>query len=426
MRTTTATRAMTRRFATVLLAAAAALAAASGAWANDLFAVKVSVTDPDGRVRTIDRGFADAEEALRVVEGKTLEQFFPGYDGATHDVHADVNFRGLPIEVDFSGAAGGAGGEDAKTLVFQVESLGVEEEFAGETRDESIDKFVDFLEGDGGEVLNRIQRELAAVSPVDPIAGNPGSLQSAIVRDAFAGGAFDTMPAGAGWGVGAAAEGVSFTAGDYSGQGAVLPLSYTFTFDDAPGAGLRIGLPLSWRDVEGAAIYTVSPTLAWTQPLDEGWSVTPAAAWGIAGSIDAASAGQMIGAAVTSRYAFPGLDLTGVKLTMGNMVAHLRTLGFKIEDYEFEPGIANTVLKNGLAFEGDAGMALFDGAGLAYRLSWAHSYFAGTELYMNQYHEFAVSLGSMDADAGEELRLGASYVFGDDYREIGVRLRWAF
>ena len=414
---------MTKRLTTTLLAAAAALAAASGAWANDLFSVKVAVTDPDGSIRTIDRGFANAEEALRVVEGKTLEEFFPGYDGATHDVHADVNFRGLPIEVDFSGATSV---EEAKTLVFQVESLGIEEEFTGETRDESIDEFVEFLESDGGEVLNTIQRELAAVSPVDPIAGNPRSLQSAIVRDAFAGGAFDTMPTGAGWGVGAAAEGVSFTAGDYSGQGAVLPLSYTFTFDAAPGAGLRIGLPLSWSDVEGAEIYTVAPTLAWTQPLDEGWSVTPAVAWGIAGSIDAASVGQMIGAAVTSRYEFPDLDLTGVKLTMGNMVAHLRTLKFKIRDYEFEPGISNTVLKNGLAFEGDAGMELFDGAGLAYRLSYAHSYFAGTELYMNQYHEFAASLGSLDAEAGEELRLGASYVFGDDYSEIGVRLRWAF
>ena len=414
---------MTKRLTTALLAAAAALAAASGAWANDLFSVKVAVTDPDGSIRTIDRGFANAEEALRVVEGKTLEEFFPGYDGATHDVHADVNFRGLPVEVDFSGAASV---EEAKTLVFKVESLGIEEEFTGETRDESIDEFVEFLESDGGEVLNTIQRELAAVSPVDPIAGNPRSLQSAIVRDAFAGGAFDTMPTGAGWGVGAAAEGVSFTAGDYSGQGAVLPLSYTFTFDAAPGAGLRIGLPLSWSDVEGAEIYTVAPTLAWTQPLDEGWSVTPAVAWGIAGSIDAASVGQMIGAAVTSRYEFPDLDLTGVKLTMGNMVAHLRTLKFKIRDYEFKPGISNTVLKNGLAFEGDAGMELFDGAGLAYRLSYAHSYFAGTELYMNQYHEFAASLGSLDAEAGEELRLGASYVFGDDYSEIGVRLRWAF
>lgn len=418
---------MTKRLTTALLAAAAALAAASGAQAADLFSVRVSVTGPDAegirRVRTIDRGFANAEEALRVVEGKTLESFFPGYDGATHDVDADVNFRGLPVQVDFTGATGG---EEAKTLVFQVESLGIEEEFTGETRDESVDEFVEFLESDGGEVLNRIQRELAAVSPVDPIAGNPGSLQSAIVRDAFAGGAFDTAPAGAAWGIGAAAEGVSFEAGDYSGQGAVLPLSYTFTFDAAPGAGLRVGLPLSWRDVEGAAVYTVSPTLAWTQPLDEGWSVTPAVAWGIGGSVDAASVGQMIGASVTSRYEFPDLGLTGVKLTMGNMVAHLRTLKFKIQDYEFEPGIANTVLKNGLAFEGDAGAELFDGAALAYRLSYAHSYFAGTELYMNQYHEFAVSLGSLDAEAGEELRLGASYVFGDDYSEIGVRLRWAF
>lgn len=420
---------MIGRLTTALLTAAATLAAASGAWANDLFSVRVEVTNPDGTKRDIARGFANAEEALRIVEGKTLEEFFPGYRGETHDVEADINFRGLPVEVEFTGAVtmdGEETEETAKTLVFKVESLGIEEEFDEETRDKSIDKFVEFLEADGGEVLNTIQRELAAVSPVDPIAGNPRSLQSAIVRDAFAGGAFDTMPTGAGWGVGAAAEGVSFTAGDYSGQGAVLPLSYTFTFDDAPGAGLRVGLPLSWSDVEGAEIYTVAPTLAWTQPLDEGWSVTPAAAWGIAGSIDAASVGQMIGAAVTSRYEFPDLDLTGVKLTMGNMVAHLRTLKFKIQDYEFEPGISNTVLKNGLAFEGDAGMELFDGAGIAYRLSYAHSYFAGTELYMNQYHEFAVSLGALDADAGEELRLGASYVFGDDYSEIGVRLRWAF
>ena len=385
--------------------------------AADLFTVTVTT---GGETET--RSFSTAEEALRIAEQENLEDLFPNYR-ETDRVTAAIDFRGLPIAAEFSG------GESAPTLVFKVESLGIEETFDGATRDQSVNQFVDFLKSEGKDVLDRIQKTLAAVSPVDPIAGNPGSLQSMMVRAAFDAGAFGGDPTRPADGFSAGVSGSAFKTGTFSGRGVTLPMSYSFEFDDGAGPEVEIGLSLRWQSVSGAAVYAASPSVAFTFPVNDSWALTPSVFYGATGSADAASVAQMVGASLVSRYEIPHSILPGTKLVLGNMVGRISTLPFSVQGYSFDPGIGNTVLKNGLAVERGTGAMLSEDDELVVRLSYAHSYFMGTELFLNQYHEVALGVGSADAKGrpvADEMRFDAVYTFGDSYSKFGARFVYRF
>lgn len=402
---------------TALVMLISAVMSSASVRAADLFTVTVAT----GGV-TETRGFSTAEEALRIAERENLEDLFPNYQ-ETDRVMADIDFRGLPIAAEFSG------GESAPTLVFKVESLGIEETFDGATRDQSVDQFVEFLKSEGEDVLDRIQKTLAAVSPVDPIAGNPGSLQSMMVRAAFDAGAFNGDPIRPAHGFSVALSGSTFKTGTFSGRGVVLPMSYSFEFDDEAGSEVEVGLSLGWRSVSGAAVYTASPSVSFTFPVNDSWALTPAVSYGATGSADAASVAQMVGFSLVSRYEIPHSILPGTKLVLGNMVGRVSTLPFSVQGYSFDPGIGNTVLKNGLTVERGTGTTLSEDDQLVMRLSYAHSYFTGTELFLNQYHEVALGLGSADAKGrpvADEMRFDATYTFGDGYSEIGARFVYSF
>ncbi len=369
------------------------------------------------------RGYSNAEEALRSFENDRIEALFPNYD-AVQTVFVAIDFRGLPITASLVNGA----------LVFKVPSLDIGEKFYGEgatsaeQRDSAIDKFVEFLESEGGDILDRIQRELARVSPVDPVAGNPNSLQSNLVQDAFDSGAFATGQASTENRTGLAVSGGVFQSGDFEGRSVTIPLSRDFHFDSRPGMKLEVKLPITLVETEDAQIYSISPSLALTAPVNDRWSLTPGLSWGVSGSIDAASVAQMAGATLTSKYRVPDLPTEGASMTVGNMVGYVQTLPFAYQDFSFDPGIRNTVLKNGLMIEQPVGAELY-GEEMTAQLSYAHSRFFGTDLYMNGYHEVAVSLGTPVEGIEtitDELRLGVAYTFGNDYQSVTFNLGYRF
>ena len=384
-----------------------------GARATDLFTVRVTI---DGKTET--RGYANVQEAVRLLQEENLDDVFPNYRN-TDDVMATIDFRGLKMAAEFD--------EGQDKLIFEVPDLDIVEEFYGDTRDEAIEAFRDFMKRGRGDILNRIQRALAARSPVDPIAGNPNSLQSRMVNEAFDGGAFKVghrLPSNR---IGVAAVGSTVKAGEFSGRAITVPLSYTFKFDRDPRMQLRLQLPLSYAEVANAKIYAVAPNIAFTYPVNDRWSLTPALTYGATASIDAGSVAHMIGGTVTSSYRVP---LTaGQTLTLGNMVGHIRTLPFKFRGYEFDPRLRNTVLKSGVMLEWPLDAELFGNDELVTQASYAHSYFLGTKLFSKRYHEVALGLGStLEGSSGtiHDIRLGATYTFGSGYREIGVNVGYSF
>ena len=417
-----------------VLAVSMAVGLALDVRAAELFTVDLTVAG-----KTVTRGFSNAENALRVIDDDRIDDLFPDYM-ASDPVTAKLDFRGLPVVARFD--------QGSAKLIFQVPALSIMKEFDGgdrgrsdeddrdrfyehgeDDRGRSVDMFVEFMKKEGSGILNRLQRELARVSPVDPIAGNPGSLQSALVERSFEGGAFQAGRPRADDRIGLRVSAGTFKAGDFSGRSVTLPLSYSFAFESDPRKKLRVQLPLTWQDVEGAAVYTATPGVAFTWPVNDRWLLTPAVTWGVTGSVDAASVAQMAGGMVTSRYELPDFPAAGTTLTVGNMVGYVQTLSFSFKGYGFDPGIKNTVLKNGLMIERPIGVALFNDDELALQVSYAHSYFAGTELFMNQYHELALSLGSAWEEVSavtDEVRLGATYTFGEDYRGVSINFGYKF
>ncbi len=398
--------------------------------AADLFTVKLTIDD-----ETQNLGFVKAEDALRAFENVRIKARFPNYNDMSL-VLGMVNYRGLHLTANFLD-------QYPTHLVFHVPSLKIEEEFRGQTRDESVDMFVDFMKSKGGEILQRIQRELARVSPVDPTAGNPNSLQSTLVKNAFDTGVSGTTVERVASGttrsarknlIGLGVSGGTFKAGAYNGSNITLPLSYAIEFGEGSRPKqLQLNLPLTYIQVEGADVFTTSPGVALTLPVGDAWSVTPAVTYGITGSVDVGSVGQMIGGTFTSRYEFMSrtLAVEDMKVVLGNMIGYVSTLKFSMDDFEYDPGIVNTVYKNGLSIESPLKWRVFDEE-LLLQLAYAHTYFSGTKLFLNQYHEAALSVASgwvpdwISSDFISDLRLGVTYTFGEDYSSLTGNLGYSF
>ena len=155
-------------FATVL---AFLLALSPAITAAPLFTIDVTVDD---RERSF--SFSDVRKVFDQLGENRLRMTFSNYTDMS-EASAVVDFRGLGMNFSFS--------EASNELVFEVPSLDIKEKFNGATRDASVDQLKDFLKSEGGDILNRIQAASIATSPVDPIAGNPGSMMGTMVSRQF-------------------------------------------------------------------------------------------------------------------------------------------------------------------------------------------------------------------------------------------------
>ena len=147
------------------------LGISSAVTAAPLFTVDVTVGD-----RRQSFSFNDVRKVFDQIDEERLRTAFSNYTDMS-EAHAVVDFRGLGMNFSFPGAG--------TSLVFEVPSLDIREEFNGATRDASVDQLEDFLKSQGGDILSRIQAASIATSPVDPIAGNPGSMMGIMVSRQF-------------------------------------------------------------------------------------------------------------------------------------------------------------------------------------------------------------------------------------------------
>jgi len=133
-------------------------------------------------------------------------------------------------------------------------------------------------------------RNLAATTPIDPVAGNPASLSGTMVSDSFAAGAAsfrqtDEMKISNSIAVGLATG--YFKAGDYKVNRYTLPLSYTIYFNN-PGYQLRFDLPFDYTQVGDSEAYGAALGASLRIPVSDAWSLTPGIRAGATGSLDMA------------------------------------------------------------------------------------------------------------------------------------------
>jgi len=333
-------------------------------------------------------------------------------------------YRGLPIVLTTAASS--------TAVTLQIPGLNFSQTFGVQgTRDANVEDIKTFLKNSGGDILNRLQQLLVQKSPVDPIAGNPSSMQSRMVSDdfdrnftQFASNIKDAGPADSGTVNNLMGIGMSY--GNYTQAGfnssvVTLPLSYTFRPDIDPRRQLTIYAPITVTEVAGAKSYAANFGLSYRFPMNDDWALTPALGYGISGSIDLGSAAAMMAASLTSQYT---MRMSGYDLAIGNMIGLYQTNKFSAGDYSFDPKINNTVYRNGV-------MASFPtnlmGRKLAFEVSFVNTIFTGTELYSNQSNEIGVTLGTNKGanSARSYFRAGLTYLVAD--KDIqGLRLNLGY
>ncbi|MEL6584114.1 MAG: hypothetical protein AAFQ36_09815 [Pseudomonadota bacterium] len=405
-----------------------------------------SRVDVDGNVQNFE--FDTAEEILTSFTEDTLRDQFPTYQDSISAVDGSLDYRGLRMRVTI--------GANSPDIRLQIRSINIDETFDEfGTREQNAEAFEDFLTSDGGSILARIQAELARVSPVDPVAGNPNSIQSTMVDTLFSNGAFNTGVPLSSFSVptdqstqlrfkgsetgkmiytrSAAANansfelgvrGGSFSAGEAGGTALSLPLGYTLRADARPGLRFNFSIPISYSDTDGAVTIGGIGGFGIAFPLSDVWSITPAVTYGVVGSIDLGAAAQLAGASVTSSYT---IRTDPVNYTIGNMLGYVTTLPFNYDDISYDPGINNTVLKNGVSAEVPASFTFF-GRTTSYQAAYAYTYLLGTELFMNDYHDVSVSWGVADGNRGllSVVRIGVGATLGRDFTNFGLNFGYTF
>jgi hypothetical protein len=337
-------------------------------------------------------------------------------------VNGALNFRGLPMSLAYPVYG-------STELVFDISSLGVHQVFNGATRDASQDLFIEFLKRNPN-LLQQTSNHLVAISPVDPIAGNPNSLMSRSVQSDA-----QMMWYGSNSNFGRHAENrdehsdennnrfgiginyahmVSEATGDakeMKSDAFTLPLSYSHQFDDA-NHELIINVPLGYTDTEGAKAYDGSFSIFYRQPILVNWVVSFTGSGRATVSSDLAGGSLMASAAIGSSYVWSGEDWG---LTLGNMLGYYTALRMKIDDTSINPDIANTVFRNSLLYSLDSPWKLSDDP-LSWEVYLVDTRFTGTDLFSNYQDEVGFTLGtrrpahSKDSD----FRAGISVTKGEN------------
>jgi hypothetical protein len=366
-----------------------------------------------GGIQTPSLGFATVDDLFQKSTGNGLTQVNSSYTNTSASV-IRFGYRGLPMALTTTAGS--------PIIVLSIPDLNESISFnsALRTRDANVEDVKTYLKNSGGDILNRLQQLLAKKSPIDPVAGNPSSMQSRMVADDFdrsfsqfasnirsaaeAGGEPTNNLIGIGLGFG------SFTQGGLTSNVTTLPLSYTFRRDMDPRRQLTIYAPITVTEVAGAKSYGINLGASYRVPMNDEWALMPAVGYGIAGSVDLGSASAMMAASLTSQYT---LRMKGYDLAFGNMVGIYQSSKFTAGDYSFDPKISNTVFRNGVMASIPTTVM---GKKMALEFSFLNTIYTGTELYSNQYNEIGVTLGTNKgaSSARTYIRAGLTYLQGQN------------
>ena len=391
--------------------------------ASDLFELTVDIPG-----ETASRSFSRIEDFIEQLSNDEFNNLFLTYQDNVTQADAVLNIRSIPAQANYAA--------NSPVLNFQVPSVGINISFAGATRDESEDLFLEWFKGEGRDLLTKLLQEFVAKTPTDPVAGNPNSLMSGMVSSDFLlGGGYFNSSSSAQSGEESGEDdtnliGIGVHYGHASSLGfksdvVTLPLNYIWTLSK-PGWAVIIDAPLTYINIEDSEAYHGSLGLGLRIPLlGRRWAITPMFRAGITGSRDIGSAAIIYSGSLTSNF---NLYFGDIKLSLNNMVGYYRTDSIKIGDYDIEYDLENEVFRNGFSLEGSLNWTLLDDP-TSWELAFVDTRFIGDDLFLDNYNEVALSFGTRrrtNRMTWQSLRLGAQYTFGDDYDGYQVTLNYRF
>lgn len=439
---------------------AAVIALAGPAWGQSLFAVDFSqeadFENEDGGftlVNAVMIDFDNVDDFVDSFEDEELDMTLPEYD-STADVFALFSFRGLGGAAILSDTFVGEGETGASQLTVEFDTLdfaslsadgdftideGGNLVFEGATRDEAVEKFLDFLES--SDVTTTILQEAVATTPFDPVAGNPDSLVSTMGRaDA------DLAWAAAGLDDIEPADGTTpttrmpgevrispsvgfFDVGGRDVQTLTVPVSYVRPIGDNRWAVL-FDANTKLIDSEGSLSGSLSAGFGVKAPLvyneNVKWRLVPQVRLGVVGSEDLGSAAIVYSGGVTS---VASTQFGEVNAALMNSYTVYQSEGIEAGDFDIDYGLESQAFRNGVRFSGDTSFLVF-GRTATWEADIANTIYEGDEQFIDNFTEIAVSLGTRRVRNGWEqgaLRGGITYIFGnEDYEGFKLNFGYTF
>jgi hypothetical protein len=334
-------------------------------------------------------------------------------------------FRGLPMTVAFPTAG--------PELVYSIPELGFTRTFdAQATRDGNGEDLENFLRNDLEGILGRILNYMVENTGTDPVAGNPASLQGNMIASDFG--------VGTGLGAGNSSRADSASGGDGEGRRNVygigarfgryavdgndidtvtLPLSFVRPLED-PRYAVIIDLPLTYSEINGSASAAASLGLGMRVPITTRWTLTPIVRAGTTGSVDLGTLATLYSGSLASSFRF---DAGSTEVNIGNMLSYITTSGptQRIDDFEVNYDLENTITRNGIGLSGALGYDLF-GTETTWQASVVNTQIFGDAVYIDNYTDFAVSFGTEASRNGltwDAIRIGFTYTVGNESYQGG-------
>lgn len=408
---------------------------------ESLFRIGVNLRTAAGTVITDTYGLNIADDGQEFMDPLRLAQRYNGLYTDQSAVSGVLDFRGLPIY--------GFWDQNSSVFRISVPALDAEGEvyqnqFAGATRAESyalFDSYLNDIEDEEAERLVRLLlRQLARYSPVDPLAGNPNSVQSTVIRSALDMSSSDsaieqaaanggTNTPGDPWIIGANYNWGSSGHGRYDFWRADGRVARSFRLAEGGRALLKIDLPFSYSEVNGARAATVQLGVGVEVPvIAQRWSLEPRIGYGLTASDQLGSVGHLISPSLASRYVIQGLGRG--RLVIGNMIAYSMTMSTGFTGYNVNPGLKNWAFRNGLAYDLPLKFRGF-GRGTSARLGYTFTNFTGDKLYYNSFHEVTFSLGLRGREESARnsrdlVRMNFSLIKTRDYTSWSAGLGFRF
>ncbi len=429
-----------KRLAQQWFGAATLVACCPAASAADVFNITVLVGAQTGSA-----GFNTAQQVFDGLRDANLQALVPAYTGAAV-ASMRIDYRGLTMNTAFPVVGG-------PQLDLSIPGVGLAQSFVGATREQSRQLLRDFFKN--GDALGRIMKALAAASPVDPIAGNPTSLQSRMVASGYsshfrqlagplAGRALGLAPGAQAapadrpiWLAAAGNQGLDRPAEEpsdrtgamagldvarYSSAGLssmVYSLPFSVAFATEPDRPLSLDGELQYADTEGARTYAGNLGLAYRWRLNEGWYLVPSASVGASVARDLGAAGIIVSGALTNAYRLA--EQADYVLWMGNAVNLLQTVKTSLGDYSFDPKLRNVALTNGLV------LSLTPSALLQnhwFEFSLADTRYTGSPGYDRRYDELGVALVRARRSGGGPATMRAAISYLDTTHSKGWGLKF--
>lgn len=392
----------------------------SPVYADDNFVVMI---DTENQMLT-DR-FNTFEEIFDAVDQNRFDRIV-GYTDQSAAL-VNINIRGVEAIVRYD--------QNSSVLNFSIPSV-VDKTFNEGTRDLNEEALENFLKENQEGTLTKILQKAAAETATDPVAGNPDSLMSTMATSDFdaahdmATGAAREKQAGEEEDADNNALEIGLEFGRSSANGVeknllTLPLSYTHYFED-PRKQLKISAPLSYVETNDSKSYKGSLGAALSYPMNEKWTLIPAARIGVLGSKDLGTAAAVYSGSLTSLYHFPYKDMN---LMIGNMLGITQTADLEIEDNDLSYELSNQIVKNGISVEKPIRYK-FLGKKASSEFSISNTQFFGDDLHIENYTDLAFSLGTRKRLDGasaraDSLHVGVTYTVGENGYK-GGRLNFGY